>query len=142
MGCYGIGISRTLAAAIDQNSDERGIIWPAGLAPYDVHVLPLAMRQPSIVETAEKITAELEEAGFEVLLDDRDESPGVKFNDADLLGLPLRVIIGKRSLDEGNVELARRDCPGEKRKVPVKEIRGQVQNTHTDICRKERMKES
>ncbi len=134
MGCYGIGISRTLAAAIDQNSDERGIIWPTSLAPYEVHVLPLAMREPSIVETAETVTSELEEAGFEVLLDDRDETPGVKFNDADLLGLPLRVIIGKRSLDEGNIELARRDRPGEKRKVRLDEVLTEVQKLHGELA--------
>lgn len=122
MGGYGINLSRTLAAAIEQNSDERGILWPARLAPYEVHVLPLGIRQPFILETAETITLELEQAGFEVLLDDRDESPGVKFNDADLLGLPLRVIIGKRSLDEGRVEVARRERPGEKRKVRMDEV--------------------
>jgi len=122
MGGYGINLSRTLAAAIEQNSDERGILWPASLAPYDVHVLPLGVRQPFILDAAERITLELEQAGFEVLLDDRDESPGVKFNDADLLGLPLRVIIGKRSLDEDRVEVARRERPGEKRKVRVDEV--------------------
>ncbi|MDX1502415.1 MAG: proline--tRNA ligase [Thermoanaerobaculia bacterium] len=114
MGCYGLGIGRTIAAAIEQNHDEKGIIWPRPLAPFEVLVMPLTSRDPEVVREAERIYEELRAKGADVLLDDRDERPGVKFNDADLIGVPVRVVIGSRSLAEGKVELShRRD--GEKR---------------------------
>lgn len=105
MGCYGVGISRTVQAAIEQNHDKDGIIWPLSIAPYHVHIALLDPDKDLPKELAEKIYAELESHGLECLLDDRMERPGVKFKDADLLGLPLRLNIGSRGLDSGEVEL-------------------------------------
>jgi prolyl-tRNA synthetase len=106
MGCYGIGITRTVAAVIEQNHDADGIIWPWPVAPYHVHLLALDAGKPEIAAVAEKIERDLEAAGFEVLYDDRtDVSPGVKFKDADLLGMPLRLTVGARGLKDGVVEL-------------------------------------
>ena len=110
MGCYGIGITRIAAAAIEQNHDEGGIVWPMSIAPYEVTILPLQMKDDDVVAAGKKLYAELQERGVEVLLDDRIERPGGKFKDADLIGVPLRVAIGSRSLKEGSVELKwRRD---------------------------------
>jgi len=95
MGCYGIGITRTVAAAIEQSYDEDGIIWPYSLAPYQITVLMLNLHDEDIKNESESIYNELTKAGFEVLLDDRDERPGFKFKDADLLGIPIRVVVGK-----------------------------------------------
>ena len=111
MGCYGIGINRIIAAAIEMSNDDKGIIWPPGIAPYHVEVLPLNMDMPEIIETAEKIYAQLTEGGIEVLMDDREESPGVKFNDADLIGLPVRVVVGKKAMEKGGVEIKLRTEP-------------------------------
>jgi len=105
MGCYGIGITRTVAAAIEQHHDENGIIWPAPLAPVDVYIVPVNWNDAAIRQTAEDLYTQLGGAGLEVLLDDRDERPGVKFKDADLLGIPLRVTIGAKTLARGMVEL-------------------------------------
>jgi len=105
MGCYGIGITRIAAAAIEQNHDDAGIAWPMPLAPYQVLVLPLQMNDQACVDAAETLYRGLGERGIEVLLDDRNERPGSKFKDADLIGIPLRVAIGKRSLRDGNVEV-------------------------------------
>jgi prolyl-tRNA synthetase len=110
MGCYGLGIGRTVAAAIEQNHDDNGIIWPLPLAPFEVLVAPLTDRDEAVVETAEGIYEELTRRGVDVLLDDRSERPGVKFKDADLVGIPVRVVIGSKSLADGKVELSlRRD---------------------------------
>jgi len=119
MGTYGIGIGRTAAAAIEQNHDENGILWPAALAPFAVTVLPL-QPDPEVRAAAERITREIEEQGVETLLDDRDERAGVKFADADLIGIPVRVIVGKKSLASGNVEIGLRRT-GAKEQVPVSE---------------------
>jgi prolyl-tRNA synthetase len=108
MGCYGIGVSRVLAAAIEQNHDEKGIIFPAPIAPFAVHLVALNPDQPAVAEAAEALYAALGAAGHEVLYDDRVESAGVKFNDADLLGLPVRVVVSPRNLKGGVVELKRR----------------------------------
>jgi prolyl-tRNA synthetase len=108
MGCYGLGIGRTVAAAIEQGHDDAGIVWPVPLAPYQVLLLALNTDQDEVREAAEALYLELTEAGYEVLYDDRDERPGVKFNDADLIGIPVRVVVGARSLKEGNVEISRR----------------------------------
>jgi prolyl-tRNA synthetase len=108
MGCYGIGITRTVAAAIEQHHDDNGIIWPAPLAPTDVHIVPVNWNDAAIRQTAEELYAKLLAAGVEALLDDRDERPGVKFKDADLLGIPLRVTIGSKTLERGMVELKHR----------------------------------
>lgn len=105
MGCYGIGIGRTLASAIEQNHDENGIIWPLPLAPFEVLVVMLNPNDSEVKTAAEKLYADLLAEGVEVLLDDRDERPGAKFKDADLLGIPLRLTVGARGLKEGQVEL-------------------------------------
>lgn len=105
MGCYGIGVSRTIAAAIEQNHDEDGIIFPPAIAPFTVIVTPVGAKDQSIEETAERIYQGLWSNGLDALLDDRDERPGVKFKDADLIGIPFRVTVGKKSLAQGKVEL-------------------------------------
>lgn len=105
MGCYGMGVTRVLAAVAEQNHDDDGLIWPLPIAPYHAIILPLQMNSTEVVETAESIYEDLEEAGVEVVLDDRDEGVGAKFKDADLIGIPVRIAIGTRELEEGNVEL-------------------------------------
>jgi prolyl-tRNA synthetase len=110
MGCYGIGVSRTMAASVEQNHDENGIIWPAAIAPYHVLVTLLKPEEAAHMHAADKLAAELAAAGLDVLIDDRDERPGVKFKDADLIGIPVRLTIGDKALAEGGVEFkARRD---------------------------------
>jgi prolyl-tRNA synthetase len=105
MGCYGIGVSRIVAAAIEQNHDDRGICWPAPLAPFQVAILPMnAAKSYRVREAAEQLYEELLAAGVEVLLDDRNVRPGVMFNDIELIGIPHRVVIGERGLDEGALE--------------------------------------
>jgi prolyl-tRNA synthetase len=105
MGCYGIGVTRILAAAVEQNHDENGIIWPRPIAPFSVNILPLQMQNDDVVEAAESLYESLQERGIEVLIDDRDEGVGAKFNDADLIGIPLRVTIGSRGIENGEVEI-------------------------------------
>ncbi len=109
MGCYGIGVGRTVAAAIEQNHDRDGIIWPMPLAPYEAALLPLQVQSESVAAASEQLFAELMDLGVETVLDDRDERPGLKFKDADLIGYPLRVTISEKSLATGQVELKRRD---------------------------------
>jgi prolyl-tRNA synthetase len=111
MGCYGIGITRIVAAAIEQNHDERGIIWPAAIAPFELAIVPIGIgKSPAVREAAEKLYAELSAAGIEVLLDDRDERPGVMFADMELIGIPHRVVVGDRGLKQGQFEYqGRRD---------------------------------
>jgi len=104
MGCYGIGVTRTAAAAIEQHHDANGIRWPVSIAPAHVHLLPVNAKDARVVETAERLYGEMQAAGVEVLLDDREERPGVKFKDADLIGLPLRVTVGPKALERGNIE--------------------------------------
>ena len=125
MGCYGIGITRTVAAAIEQHHDDAGIVWPAPLAPYGALVVPTNVGDASLRETAERIAAACEAQGVDVLLDDRDERPGVKFKDADLIGLPVRVTVGPRGLKNGRVEVKRRAEP-EAVEVPVDEAAARV----------------
>ena len=109
MGCYGIGVTRTLQAIIEQNFDKDGINWPMSVAPYQVCITPLNITADSEpMKWAEKFYAELTAAGIEVLMDDRDERPGVKFKDSELIGIPLRLAIGEKSLAKGVVELKRR----------------------------------
>ena len=108
MGCYGIGVNRSMAAVIEQNNDDNGIIWPMAIAPYHVIVVPVNTTDRVQMETAEKIYKELINSGIEVLLDDRDERPGVKFKDADLIGIPIRITVGKKS-GEGIIEYKMRD---------------------------------
>ena len=109
MGCYGIGVNRILAAAAEACHDENGLVWPMPIAPYDVVVVPLNVNQPNIMETAEKYASALAAAGADVIVDDRDQRPGVKFKDADLIGFPLRVVIGEKGLAAGQIELKWRD---------------------------------
>ena len=108
MGCYGIGVTRTAAAAVEQNHDANGIIWPMPLAPFQVSIVPVNWDDERMRTTAEDLYAKLQAAGIEVLLDDRAERPGIKFKDADLLGIPLRVTIGAKSLERNCVEFKRR----------------------------------
>lgn len=125
MGCYGLGIGRTVAAAVEQNHDQAGIIWPLPLAPFEVEVLSLNPDSAEVARTAESLYKDLQTAGVEVLYDDRDERSGVKFKDADLIGIPVRVVVGKRGLEQGQVEISLRRHD-EKRWVPVKETVAQV----------------
>ncbi len=120
MGCYGIGVGRTLAAAIEQDHDENGIIFPIPLAPFEVVILPLQMHEPEVVTASEKTYGELSESGLDVLLDDRDLRAGVKFNDADLLGTPVRVTVGMRNLKNGEVEMKLR-TEKESSRVPLQD---------------------
>ena len=120
MGCYGIGVTRLMAAAIEQNNDPDGIIWPMSIAPFAVELLPLNYKEEPVREVTDRIYQGLSEAGHEVLLDDRDERPGVKFKDADLVGIPLRVTIGAKGLARGNVEMRWRG-EGTNIDVPVDE---------------------
>src|SRR5688572_25059197 len=120
MGCYGIGVTRIVAAAIEQNHDKDGIVWPLPLAPYEVAVLDLQQDDPAVVATATRIYDELTAAGIEVLYDDRNERAGVKFKDADLIGLPFRIAVGKKGVAEGVVELKRRRSP-DVRKLKIDE---------------------
>ena len=108
MGCYGIGIGRTVAACIEQNHDENGIIFPIPIAPFHCIVSSLSVKEDAVKETAEQIYQQLLEGGVEVLLDDRDERPGFKFKDADLIGIPLRIVVGAKHLADGKVELKER----------------------------------
>ena len=106
MGCYGIGVTRTLQAVIEQCNDKDGVIWPLSVAPYTVCITPLAVAPESeAMKLAEKIYAELTARGVDVILDDRDERPGVKFKDSELVGFPIRIGIGEKSLAKGEVEI-------------------------------------
>ena len=118
MGCYGVGVSRTLAAIVEQHNDEDGIIWPMSVAPAHVCVIPLTVGDEEVFPVAERIAKELSEQGIEVVLDDRDERAGVKFADADLIGWPVQVVVGKRGLKEGSVEVKPR-ATGEKQSVAI-----------------------
>ena len=117
MGCYGIGVERLMAAAVQANHDELGIIWPRSIAPYDVHIVPLG-GSDEVTSAVELIEAELAQLGLNVLTDDRDERAGVKFNDADLMGAPLRITIGARGLKQGQIELKLRQA-AEPASVPI-----------------------
>ena len=112
MGCYGIGVTRVVASAIEQNFDEKGIIWPMAIAPFEVAIVPMnAHKSPRTLEAAEALYAELTAAGYDVLLDDRNERPGVKFSDLELTGIPHRIVIGEKGLDAGTFEYkGRRDA--------------------------------
>jgi prolyl-tRNA synthetase len=114
-GSYGVGPGRVMAAVVEQSHDENGIVWPSSIAPYDVHVLALHGGSVEVSAVAESVAASLDDAGFQVLLDDRDERPGEKFADADLVGCPLRIIVGKKTLEDGAVDVRRRDGSAEGR---------------------------
>ncbi len=122
MGCYGIGVTRVIAAAIEQNHDDRGIIWPESIAPFQVAIVPVGIRKSdSVRNTVDALYHELQHAGFEVLLDDRDERPGVMFADIELLGIPHRVTVGQRGLERGIVEYHHR-ASGRDENVPVESL--------------------
>lgn len=123
MGCYGIGVSRVVAAAIEQNYDDRGILWPQTLAPFQVALVPLKYETPAVKEATDKLYAELRAAGVEVLLDDRDKktSPGVKFADMELIGIPHRIVVSERGLTDGNLEYKNRR-EADSQAVPVAEV--------------------
>jgi prolyl-tRNA synthetase len=105
MGCYGIGLGRLLAAVIEQNHDDKGIIWPLTIAPYHIYLCPLYQGGSKVSEVTEELYVKFKTEGLEVLFDDRQESPGIKFNDADLLGIPIRVTISPRTLKSNSVEV-------------------------------------
>ena len=105
MGCYGIGVGRTMAAAIEQNNDEHGIVWPRSIAPFEVVVVPINAKNEEQLRYAEGVYGELKQAGIDVLLDDRPERAGVKFKDCDLIGYPVRIAIGPKALEEGTIEV-------------------------------------
>jgi len=105
MGSYGIGITRTAQAAIEAFHDDKGIIWPRTIAPYDFHIIPINIEDKQQSKVAFDLYEQLKKLGFTVLIDDRDERPGVKFNDADLVGIPIRISVGERGLKEGAVEI-------------------------------------
>jgi prolyl-tRNA synthetase len=128
MGSYGIGITRLLACIAESHRDEHGLVWPVSVAPYPVHVVVLTGKTGGgeSLAVAEQVVADLAAAGLEPLFDDRDETPGVKFNDADLIGLPLRLTVSERSLKAGGVELKRRDA-AEKEIVPLAEVVARVE---------------
>jgi prolyl-tRNA synthetase len=126
MGCYGIGVTRTVGATIEQHNDADGIIWPIATAPYQVHLLLLNPAEPEVAQVADKYYEDLKQAGYEVLYDDRMEaSAGFKFKDADLIGLPVSVRVGARGLKEGLIEIKRRR-EKDVTKVPVAEVLAKV----------------
>ncbi len=124
MGCYGIGVERTAAAVIEQNNDEKGIIWPITVSPFHVHIIPIKY-DGNVREVSDLIFKQLDSAGVEVLFDDRGERPGVKFMDADLIGIPFRVTVGEKGLKDGKVELFNRKT-GDRELMKVKDAAGQL----------------
>ena len=133
MGCYGLGIERLLASAVEEHHDEHGILWPASIAPYDVHIVGIGLdRDEAVAAEADALYEELLDAGFDVILDDRDERPGVKFNDADLIGVPLRLTVSPRNHEAGVIELKLRDAD-EAESVPRAETVARVQALHADL---------
>ena len=129
MGCYGIGVSRTLQAVIEQSHDQNGIVWPAAVAPYQVIIENLDPDTADVTRTADELETALEKEGIDVLVDDRAERPGVKFKDADLIGFPVRLVVGAKSLAQGGVEVKRRDEDKSKtRLVPVADVASVVRD--------------
>ncbi len=127
MGCYGIGIGRAIASIAEESSDERGLIWPMQIAPFEVYLCPLRMDDPQVKATTDKLYTELKAKGIEVIMDDRANlSPGYKFADCDLMGIPLRVVVSPRSLQNGEVELQAR-ATGEKQMIKVENIIGELE---------------
>ncbi|HIE56067.1 MAG TPA: proline--tRNA ligase, partial [Chromatiaceae bacterium] len=128
MGCYGIGVSRVVGAAIEQHHDDRGILWPVSIAPFQVALLPMQMKKSEKVrETVQRLHDELEAAGIEVLLDDRDLRPGVMFADCELIGIPYRIVVGERSLEKNQVEFRARSAE-ENLMIPLGNIVAHLQS--------------
>jgi prolyl-tRNA synthetase len=125
MGSYGIGVGRNVAAIVETHHDDKGIIWPVSVAPYEVVITMVSMTDDATLEAATRIYDELRAAGIEVLLDDRDERPGVKFADAELIGIPYRITVGPRGLADGNVEVVARN-DGSTELVPIADAVGSL----------------
>ena len=125
MGSYGIGIERAMAAIVERHHDDAGIVWPVAVAPFAVAVVALDPGDPEVMGVADAIADRLAAAGVDVLVDDRDERPGVKFRDAELIGFPFRVTVGARDLAEGTVEVTRRDT-GERQAVAADGVAGRL----------------
>ncbi|MCE5037910.1 proline--tRNA ligase [Staphylococcus auricularis] len=130
MGCYGIGVSRTLSAVVEQNSDDRGIIWPKAVSPFDLHIITVNPKKEEQRELGEELYAQFNE-NYDVLHDDRKQSPGVKFNDADLIGIPVRIVVGKKA-GEGIVEVKRRDT-GDSEEVSINVVNQYVANVLKEV---------
>ncbi|MFH1710289.1 MAG: His/Gly/Thr/Pro-type tRNA ligase C-terminal domain-containing protein, partial [bacterium] len=130
MGCYGIGVSRIAGAIIEQNYDDFGIKWPLSISPYKVALVPVNIKEKEQSEVAEKLYDDLKAAGVEVILDDRDASVGVKLKDIDLIGFPIKVIIGPKSLAEKKIEIKSR-VDGKTQMIPIDEAAKKL----TEICR-------
>ena len=125
MGCYGIGIDRTIAAIIEVNNDENGIVWPITVAPFEAIVIPISTKDTKLIDISEEIYNSLIKERIDIAIDDREESVGVKFNDADLIGIPFKIIVGKKLLDEGKIEVKRRDN-GETISIPLPEAKKKI----------------
>jgi prolyl-tRNA synthetase len=134
MGSYGIGLGRLLAAIVEQSHDDKGIIWPLSVAPYQVYLCPLSLDKSAVLPAAEKVYQELQKKGIEVLFDDRDDSPGVKFNDADLLGIPLRLTLSPRTLQNQSVE-AKWRAERETQLLPLENLAVQVKKLLDEVVR-------
>jgi len=133
MGCYGIGVERIVAAAVEEHHDDDGIIWPASIAPHDVHLVGLSLdRDETVAADADALYGELQQIGLDVIFDDRDERPGVKFNDADLIGVPVRLTVSPRNFKEGVVELKRRDA-AEAEQIPRGDVVARVQTMRQEL---------
>ena len=130
MGCYGIGVTRTIQAAIEQSHDADGIIWPKSIAPFQIHVCLLDFKDPIAVDFVEGLAKALNQGGATVFIDDRDERPGVKFKDADLMGFPLRITVGKKGLEADQIEITNR-----KTKAVVKVAKDQVAQTTLNLLK-------
>jgi prolyl-tRNA synthetase len=128
MGCYGIGVGRTMAAAIEQNHDQDGIIWPMTIAPFHAVVIPVSSKDEQQIKIAEDIYQGLKSSGIEVIMDDRDERAGIKFKDADLIGYPLQIIVGNKTTTEGTVDLVMRKNKEDKNSVQVENVFEVVKN--------------
>ena len=127
MGCYGIGVGRLLAAAIEQNHDDKGIIFPISIAPFHIHLVSLNTEKEEVVHQSNALYKDLTQTGYQVLYDDRAESPGVKLNDADLLGLPIRIITSSRNFNNDCAEVKLRNEKDSKI-IPIKDISATIEN--------------
>ena len=137
MGCYGIGLNRIMAAAIESFHDEKGICWPMSIAPFHVVICALDTREEAVNTLAKKLHDELESTGIDVLLDDRDARPGFKFKDAELVGFPVRITVGKKGLADGTVDVQARRT-GESRKLPPDQVVPTVREMVETAIRTER----
>jgi len=135
MGCYGIGVSRVVAASIEQNNDENGIIWPAAIAPYEVAVMPVNLKYEEGTKYAFELYEKLKAAGVDVIIDDRDISPGVKFKDADLIGFPVRIVVGEKNFVNNDVEMSLRSSPKDRKMIKKDLVFEEIMKTLAEIKR-------